>query len=130
MIKLVFMWRHHPDMTPEECRTHYRDVHAPLGVACFQDAPGFRGLIQNWVVSHSVHDDNTRPGHAAEAEFDGMVEVYFDDRASMEAAFAGPATAATFADHVNFADVVGPATLKVYELEETIVLQRGLRAEP
>jgi uncharacterized protein (TIGR02118 family) len=128
VVKLVFLWRHHPERTPEECRAHYRDVHAALGIECFKDAPGFRGLIQNWVVSHTVHDYNAKQGTPAEPEFDGMVELYFDDRESLDRAMAAGPTDATFADHANFMDVETQATLKVYELEESIILQRDFRA--
>lgn len=70
-----------PDLTPEQFRQHWRDVHGPLAAKL----PGLRRYHQNYVV-----DREQRGIHYARGahEFDGFSELWFDDLPSMSAAFA------------------------------------------
>jgi uncharacterized protein (TIGR02118 family) len=76
-----------PDLTQEEFRRHLQQIHGPL--------PGVRKYIQNFVVA----DPKRTPG------WDAIIELYFDDWASMEAAWSSPQGAASDADLPAFADL-------------------------
>ncbi|MFY9680881.1 MAG: EthD domain-containing protein [Candidatus Sulfotelmatobacter sp.] len=92
MLKFMVVIYRRPDLTHEQFRRHLQEVHGPLA----KNLPGLRKYIQNL-----VHDDSTRkpPG------WDAVVELYFDDWSSMEAAWASPQGAASDADLPAFADL-------------------------
>jgi uncharacterized protein (TIGR02118 family) len=68
------------------------DVHAPLAKAL----PGLRKYRQNHVLPDAARN---HPG------WDAVIELYFDNRASMEAAWQSPQGAASDADLPLFADL-------------------------
>jgi len=92
MLKFIVVLYRSPDLTPEQFRQHLEQIHAPLA----KNLPGLRKYIQN-----HVGDDRKRkhPG------WDAIIELYFDDRESMEAAWASPEGAASDADLPLFADM-------------------------
>jgi len=92
MLKFMVVLYRRPDLTPEQFRRHLEQIHAPLA----QALPGLRKYIQNYVC-----DDPQRkhPG------WDAIVELYFDNRDTMEAAWASPQGAASDADLPMFADL-------------------------
>ena len=87
MTKLVVLLTKRAEMSREEFRRYWREVHGPLGAKM----PGVRKYVQN----HSVADG---------APFDGFAEMWFDDAASMQAALASPESAAAGADAPNFVE--------------------------
>ncbi len=72
MIKLVALVRRRADLGPEAFRDYWLNVHAPLAAAI----PGMRGYRIN------IAGD---PGGQPPAPYDGSAEIWFDDRAAMEA---------------------------------------------
>ena len=86
MTKLIVLLTKRGDLSREEFRRYWREVHGPLG----SKMPGVRKYIQN----HATADG---------APFDGVAEMWFDDAASMQAAFTSPEAAAAAADAPNFA---------------------------
>jgi uncharacterized protein (TIGR02118 family) len=92
MLKFMVLICRRPDLTREQFRRHLQEVHGPLA----KNLPGLRKYVQNFVL-----DDPRRksPG------WDAVVELYFDDRASMEAAWASPQGAASDEDLPAFADL-------------------------
>lgn len=92
MLKFMVVVYKRPDLSVEAFRRHLRDIHGPLA----KKLPGLRRYIQNF-----VRPDPTRkpPG------WDAVIELYFDDWAAMEAAWAGPQGAASDADLPAFADL-------------------------
>jgi uncharacterized protein (TIGR02118 family) len=92
MLKFMVVICRRPDLTREQFRRHLQEVHGPLA----KNLPGLRKYVQNFVL-----DDPRRksPG------WDAVVELYFDDRASMEAAWASPQGAASDEDLPAFADL-------------------------
>jgi uncharacterized protein (TIGR02118 family) len=92
MLKFMVVLYRRPDLTREQFCRHLKEVHGPLA----KNLPGLRKYIQN-----HVSDDPKRklPG------WDAIVELYFDDRAAMEAAWASPQGAASDADLEAFADL-------------------------
>jgi uncharacterized protein (TIGR02118 family) len=92
MLKFMVVLYRRPDLTREQFRHHLEQIHAPLAKAL----PGLRRYRQNHVV-----EDPTRTAPA----WDAVIELYFDDRNSMEAAWASPQGAASDADLPLFADL-------------------------
>ena len=125
MIKFLFTWKNNPDLTEEQCDQHYRTVHTELALKGFRKATGLRSYVQNKVVKHTLVNYNECDNPVeAEPDFDRFVELYFDDRESMEKTFSLPEIKACFEDHKNFMDVNIPANLKIYEVIEEIPLER------
>jgi uncharacterized protein (TIGR02118 family) len=85
MTKLVVLLTRRADLSRDEFRRYWREVHGPLGAKM----PGVRKYVQN----HAVADG---------APFDGFAEMWFDDTASMQAALASAESAAAGADAPNF----------------------------
>jgi uncharacterized protein (TIGR02118 family) len=79
------------DLTHAEFRRHLEQVHGPLAM----NLPGLKRYVQNYVCD----DPQRKPG------WDAIVELYFDDGAEMEAAWAGPQGAASAADLPKFVDL-------------------------
>jgi uncharacterized protein (TIGR02118 family) len=123
VIKMLYAWRDHPDRTAEECEHHYRTVHMELARRAYTGVPGFRALRYSRVRRHFVNDHNRPEPIEAPPDMDAFVELWFDDRASLEAAFGTPELAAMFDDHVNFMAVDIPANVRIYELDETTILE-------
>jgi len=91
MLKFMVVLYKRPNLTPEEFRRRLQQIHGPLAKAL----PGLRKYIQNFVVA----DPKRTPG------WDAIIELYFDDWASMEAAWSSPQGAASDADLPAFADL-------------------------
>ena len=92
MLKFVVVLYRRPDLTCEQFRAHLENIHAPLAKAL----PGLKKYIQN----HPAPDPNRDP-----PAWDAIVELYFDNREMMEAAWASPQGAASDADLPRFADL-------------------------
>jgi uncharacterized protein (TIGR02118 family) len=125
VIKTIFAWRDNPDLGAEACEAHYRAHHMPMAREAFQDAPGFIAIVFNRVRRHTVHDRNERDRREVPTDFDGYVELFFEDQEQMAAAFAAPKMQELFEDHGNFMDVTSVANIRVYEVDETVILSRG-----
>ena len=92
MLKFMVVICKRPGMSVDEFRNYLRNVHGPLA----KKLPGLRKYVQNF-----AQEDPQRKRPA----WDAIVELYFDDRASMEAAWATPEGAASDADLPAFADL-------------------------
>ena len=92
MLKFMVVLHRRADMSPEQFRYHLKNVHGPLA----KKLPGLRKYIQNYPQP----DAKRKP-----PAWDAIVELYFDDRTAMEAAWASPAGAASDADLPLFADM-------------------------
>jgi uncharacterized protein (TIGR02118 family) len=92
MLKLVYCISRRPDLTPEEFRRYWRDVHGPIGARI----PGLRRLVQ----SHRVEV----PGDVREPDYDGMAELWFDDVRSLVTARQSAEWRASSDDEANFID--------------------------
>jgi len=92
MLKFLVVLYKRPDLSREQFRRHLENIHAPLAKAL----PGLRKYIQN----HPANDP-----HRSASAWDAIVELYFDDWETMEAAWASPQGAASDADLPRFADL-------------------------
>lgn len=107
MLKFMVVVYRRRELTHEQFRRHMQEIHGPLA----KNLPGLRKYIQNFV---SGDPKRQLPG------WDAIVELYFDDWPSMEAAWASPQGAASDADLAEFADLTR-TTWSV--IEEIIVLE-------
>jgi uncharacterized protein (TIGR02118 family) len=82
------------DLTSEQFRRHWREAHGPLAAKL----PGLIAYHQNHVIDKSQLGIDHARGNA---DLDGISQLWFSDRASMEAAIASPAYAAVAADSDN-----------------------------
>jgi uncharacterized protein (TIGR02118 family) len=92
VIKLVYCITRKPGMSREEFLRYWKDVHGPIGARI----PGLRRLIQ----SHAL----PQGGDARPPDFDGMVELWFDNLEALRKARGSSAWAASTADEANFID--------------------------
>jgi uncharacterized protein (TIGR02118 family) len=92
MLKFMVVVYRRADLTPERFRRHLEAVHGPLA----KNLPGLKKYTQNYVCADPGRES---PG------WDAIVELYFDNRDAMEAAWASPQGAASDADLPEFADL-------------------------
>jgi len=92
MLKFMVVLYRRPDLTRQQFRHHLREIHGPLAM----NLPGLRKYVQNYVFN-----DQNRPSPG----WDAVIELYFTDWQSMEAAWASPQGAASDADLPVFADM-------------------------
>src|SRR5262245_25514234 len=91
MIKFAIVCYRRPDWSREQFRSYFREVHGPLAMAI----PGVRGYVQNFVEADERRDP----------PWDAVIEFWFDDRASMEAAWRSEAGQRATADNGNLMDL-------------------------
>ena len=92
MLKFRVVIYRRPDLTHEQFRRHLEEVHGPLA----RNLPGLRKYVQNHVCNDPKRNRPT---------WDAIVELYFDNRDAMEAAWASPQGAASDADLPLFIDL-------------------------
>lgn len=125
MIKLVMTWKNNPRRTPEECNDHYVNQHTRLALASIDADSGLRRYVQNKVTSCMWHNFNNPQPEPGDSDFNRYIELYFDDPEAMERSFAETDLGAIFADHENFMDTQIAGSLRVYQVEETVVVDRS-----
>ena len=103
MIKFMVVVYRRSEMTYGEFRQHLEKVHGLLAM----NLPGLRKYVQNYVC-----DDPKRK----RPEWDAIIELWFDDWETMEAAWASPQGAASDADLPAFADLSRTAWSVVEEV--------------
>ena len=94
MIKTIGLLTRKDGWTHTQFMKHWVEIHAPLAHA----VPGLRRYVQN-----HIRDSRTRADIAThEVEIDGIAELWFDDRAAMDAAAKTPEMKALHADGALF----------------------------
>ena len=92
MLKFMVVLYRRPDFTPEQFHNHLEKIHAPLA----KNLLGLKAYKQN----HVTRDSNRKhPG------WDAIVELYFENRDSMEKAWASPQGIASDVDLPKFVDM-------------------------
>jgi uncharacterized protein (TIGR02118 family) len=106
MLKFMVVLFRRTELSHAQFRRHLEDVHAPLA----KSLPGLRKYTQNYPC-----DDGKRnmPG------WDAIIELWFENRDAMEAAWASPHGVASDADLPVFADLTRTTWSAV---EEVILL--------
>jgi uncharacterized protein (TIGR02118 family) len=92
VIKLVYCITKKPGLTEEQFFHYWKDVHGPIGARI----PNVRRLVQSHRIPIS---GDTRP-----PDYDGVVELWFDDEAALLEARKSAEWKASTADEVNFID--------------------------
>jgi len=92
MIKLVYCITKKPSLTDEEFFHYWENVHGPIGARI----PGVRKLVQ----SHRL----TVPGDQRRPDYDGMVELWFDNVDALLTSRRSPEWKASSEDEENFVD--------------------------
>ncbi len=97
------------DLTTEEFRRHWREVHADIA----RDLPGLVSYTQHHVVDSGARSSFPAPDRTV----DGIVELVFESREAMDAAFAGPVGDRLVEDAGNFM-----AQMRMYVVEDEVVV--------
>jgi len=92
MIKILYCITKKAGLTHEEFFHYWKNVHGPIGARI----PGLRRLVQ----SHRV----VIPEDKREPDYDGVVELWFDNAHSLLAARESPEWKASSNDEANFID--------------------------
>src|SRR5262245_43152316 len=112
VIKSVGLLTRKEGLTHEQFTKHWVEVHAPLAHA----VPGIRRYVQSHILA-----ERTRPDIPATAvDIDGIAELWYDDRATMERAMATPEARALHADGALF---IG--RIKSFVVEEKVIIPTG-----
>ncbi|HEU5415024.1 MAG TPA: EthD domain-containing protein [Candidatus Angelobacter sp.] len=109
MIKLVYCISRKPGLTDQEFVDYWKNVHAPIGARI----PGVRRFVQSRRLSI--------PGDISAGDFDGMVELWFDNVEALLAARRSPEWKASTEDEANFID---HSKVAYFISEEHIVLDK------
>jgi uncharacterized protein (TIGR02118 family) len=102
MLKFVVVAYRRPDWSPGQFRRYFEEVHGPLALAI----PGVRRYVQNFAMP----DERRRP------PWDAVIEFWFDDAPSMEAAWQSAAGRRATADNANCMDMERTAWSVVQEV--------------
>jgi uncharacterized protein (TIGR02118 family) len=92
MLKFVVVACRRPDLSAREFQDYFRQVHGPLA----ERLPGLRRYVRNYPAPDQTR--NPPP-------WDCIVELYFDDWESMEAAWRSPEGKQSDADLQAFCDL-------------------------
>ncbi len=86
MIKLVFCLRRRPELTREEFQEYWLTKHAPL----VRERAAAVGALR-YVQVHTTHqdlNDALRDGRGGPPAYDGVAELWFEDREALERSFS------------------------------------------
>ena len=109
MIKSIGLLTRKEGISREEFVRHWLEVHAPLA----QAVSGVRRYVQSHIV-----EERTRPDiPSTDVEIDGIAELWYDDRAAMERAYASPEGRRLLADGALF---IGH--IKSFVVEEKVII--------
>jgi uncharacterized protein (TIGR02118 family) len=92
MVKFMVVLYRRADLSPEEFRANLRQIHGPMAERIL----GLRRYVQNHVAFDA---SRTHPG------WDAVVELYWDDRECMEAAWRSPEGEAATGHLKDFVDL-------------------------
>ena len=92
VLKFVVVLSRRPDFTYEKFRKFFQEIHRPLAL----EIPGLLRHVVNFPAA-----DPTRK----HPQWDAVVELYFDGREAMEAAWQSPEGIAATRDLEEFADL-------------------------
>jgi uncharacterized protein (TIGR02118 family) len=105
VLKFVILLIKRSDFTEETFREFFRRVHRPLALK-------IPGLLRH-VANFPVGDPTRKP-----PQWDAVIELYFEGREAMEAAWRSPEGIAATRDLEEFADL-SRSSWSIVEVEET-----------
>ena len=89
MIKLVYCIRRREDVEPGRFRRYWLEQHGPL-VRSVASAIGASRYVQSHTIEPALND-MLRASRDAAAAYDGITEVWWEDRAALERGLSDPA---------------------------------------
>lgn len=90
MVKLVFLARRLPELSPEEFQDYWENQHGPL-VRRLAPSVGIRRYVQTYPIDTPLNAAFAEGRGMPQPEPpDGIAEVWWDSEAALEEAFAGP----------------------------------------
>lgn len=92
MLKFMVVLNRLAGTTSGQFRRYFKEIHEPLALSI----PGLRKYVQNFALDDLKRN---RP------KWDAIIELYFDDRLSMESSWASAEGQAATADLAHFADI-------------------------
>lgn len=100
---LIVFIKRRPGMSPEDFSTYWREVHAPLLLACTDFS---RHIIRYEQFHGTARTSALGAMFGASGDFDGAAAISFADAAALESAFAEPRYLADVRpDEPNFVDL-------------------------
>ena len=105
MVKFIVVGYRRSELTQEQFRRYFRETHGALAAAI----PGVRRYVQNFV----------EPDERRQPPWDIVVEFWFDDRQTMEAAWQSPEGCRATDDNSTCLDL---ARTRWSVVEEVVVL--------
>lgn len=115
MIKTIGLLARKDGWTHAQFMQHWVEIHAPLAHA----VPGLGRYVQNHILGERTRADIP----ATPVEIDGIAELWFDDRAALEAAAQSPEMKALHADGARFIGYI-----RSYIVEENTVVDSRMTA--
>ncbi|MDP6343060.1 MAG: EthD family reductase [Alphaproteobacteria bacterium] len=112
MIKRISLLTRKPGLSREEFNDHWLKVHAPF----VDKLPGVIRYVQNHIADDAHRHDLPSGGQAV----DGIVELWFEDVESRDAAFATKQAKEAWADGALF---IGSVT--TFVIEEHLLIDNG-----
>ncbi len=109
MIRRISLLTRKAGMTREQFTRHWLEINAPLA----HPVPGLRRYVQAHIVEEFRRPDIP----TSTVEVDGIAELWFEDRASMERALASSEMKALHADGALFI-----AANKTFVVEEKVII--------
>ena len=94
-VKLIFFFHRRVGLSPEVFRRHWFEVHGPLVME-------YIGSLRRYVQNHAVE---SAYADGADPHFDGLVEAYLDDLATLAETEESPEHDLVRSDEPNFIDV-------------------------
>ncbi len=94
-VKLIFFFHRRVGLSPEVFRRHWFEVHGPLVME-------YIGTLRRYIQNHAVESAYV---DGADPDFDGLVEAYLDDLATLDETEESPEHDLVRSDEPNFIDV-------------------------
>jgi uncharacterized protein (TIGR02118 family) len=115
MVKLIILCKRRADLSHEEFVWHWKHVHARLA----REDQNFWSRVRGYIQNDCLQPDGTPASDA----WDGVVELWFDSREELDAAFSGEETKRVLmADLQNFIDVNSVISVVT---DENVILPRA-----
>jgi uncharacterized protein (TIGR02118 family) len=112
MVKLIVLCKRRSDLSHEQFVRYWKHVHARLA----QEDRNFWSRVRGYIQNYCLQPEGT----SASDGWDGVVELWFDTREEMDAAFSGEETKSILvADLQNFVDINSMITVAT---DENVVL--------
>jgi uncharacterized protein (TIGR02118 family) len=109
MIKRISLLTRRAGLTHAQFVQHWLEVHAPLARA----VPGLRRYVQSHILEEQKRPDIP----STDVDVDGIAELWYDDRETMQRSLASPEAKVLFADGARF---IG--RIKTFTVEEKVII--------